>query len=413
MPPEQNQRAWLHRARLSVPTTSDLTLGVGMAMGTALSYAFSLLVSRSLGPAEFGAFSAVIGFGLLGSIPAGALQVVVARRVVLGTPYARAFNLALLIGAALLAVMCLLSALLQDALHLQSVWPVVALGALLVPMTLTGVYQGLLLGRRQLRRLATLYVVTAAGRLLVGIAAAVFGLGMTEVLWATVLMAALGVAWGAWLTRSHAYVGPLGSLGELRREVVRSSWTLSSLIALTSIDVVLARHYLSREVSGEYALASLFGKVVFWGTQFMALVVVPRVTNQSGSRAVRLASLAVAVLGATVTGVLLVDPRWWVTSVGGPEYVNAAGLAVGFSVVGTVWALLQVVLFGQMGRDLPGISGAVWGATVLEVGLCVMLLHGTGSQVLAAVLVSAVLALAGGSVVAARTTRTRLPDDRA
>ena len=413
MTPDQNQRAWLRRARRSVPTPADLTLGVGMAVGTALGYAFSLVVSRSLGPAEFGALSAVIGFGLLGSIPAGALQVVVARRLVMGAPYARAFTLALLVGTGLLAVLTLVSPLLQEALHLHSVWPVVALGALLVPMTLTGVYQGLLLGRRQLPRLATLYVVTAAGRLLAGIAAAVFGLGTTGVLWATVLMAALGVAWGAWLTRSHAYAGPRGSLSDLGREVVRSSWTLSSLIALTSIDIVLARHFLARDASGEYALASLFGKVVFWGTQFMALVVVPRVTNEGGYRAVRLASLAVAVLGTAVTGVLLVDPQWWVTSVGGPAYADAAGLAVGFSVVGTIWALLQVVLFGQMGRDRPGISGAVWGAIMLEIGLCVLWLHGSGAQVLVAVLVSAVLALVAGSVVVARTRSTRLVDDGA
>ncbi|MEP7089478.1 MAG: hypothetical protein ABI776_05155 [Nocardioidaceae bacterium] len=413
MAPERGRHAWPGRPGLTAFARSDLTLGVGMALGTALSYAFSLVVSRSLGPAGFGAFSAVIGFGLLGSIPAGALQVVVARRVVMRAPHAQAPVLAGMVGGGLLVAMTVLSPVLERVLHLPSVWPAVALGALLVPMTLTGVYQGLLLGRRRLGALAVLYVVTSLGRLLAGVAAALFGLSITELLFATVVMGALAAAWGGWVTRSDGQAVTGGSLLELGLEVLRSSWTLSSLIALTSVDVVLARHYLSRQASGEYALAALFGKVVFWGTQFVALVVVPRVTHDSGRRAVRPAVVAVAGLGLAVTAVLLPSPRWWVVAVGGPDYANAAGLAVAFSVVGTGWALLQVVLFGQMGRNRVGISGAVWTATVVELVLCVGWLHHSAAEVLASVGLAAVLALASGAVVATRGGPRPLLDDGA
>ena len=74
---------------------------------------------------------------------------------------------------------------------------------------------------------------------------------------------------------------------------MRSNLTLAALITLSSIDVVLARHHLSRQESGDYALAALFGRLVFWGTQFVALSIVPAVGEGAGRRTLHRAGLLV------------------------------------------------------------------------------------------------------------------------
>ena len=70
--------------------------------------------------------------------------------------------------------------------------------------------------------------------------------------------------------------GPEGS----GRAAERSGWEASA-------DVLLARHLLTAHDAGAYAFAGLFGKVVFWGTQFVALTLVPVASRGAGRRPVR------------------------------------------------------------------------------------------------------------------------------
>ena len=59
---------------------SGALLGVAMGVGNALSYVFVLVLTRALGTAGFGAYSALITLGIVLVIPAGAFQVIIARR---------------------------------------------------------------------------------------------------------------------------------------------------------------------------------------------------------------------------------------------------------------------------------------------------------------------------------------------
>src|SRR4029079_19834614 len=54
--------------------------GVASVLSNALGYGLTVLLTRSFGPAEYGALGALLGVGLIGGIPAGALTYVLARR---------------------------------------------------------------------------------------------------------------------------------------------------------------------------------------------------------------------------------------------------------------------------------------------------------------------------------------------
>ena len=68
-------------ARPTGGAASGALLGLGMAGASALGYVFVVIISRALGPADYGGFSAFNSIGLVLAIPAGAFQVVYARRV--------------------------------------------------------------------------------------------------------------------------------------------------------------------------------------------------------------------------------------------------------------------------------------------------------------------------------------------
>ena len=142
-----------------------VVLGVVMAVGNVLGYASVVLVSAALGPADFGAVAALTSLGVVTAIPAGALQVLMASRSSRGDDSRGVYAFAALVGAALWALLVAASGPLASSFALDSAWPLVWLGLTLVPMTMTGVQQGVLLGHHRLGRLSVTFLVAGLARL--------------------------------------------------------------------------------------------------------------------------------------------------------------------------------------------------------------------------------------------------------
>lgn len=371
-------------------------LGVAMGAANVMSYLFVALLSSTLGPADFGGFSALNTVGILCAMPAGAMQLVVARRQ--GEAARRdgratsGAALSAVVGLVLATAVVLLAPALRDAFHLESAASAVWLGLTLVPMTITGAQQGVLLGQGRLGRLSVLYLVTAGTRVVAGAVAVLADLAVHEVFAAT--------------TPSGA--GPREVLAEL----VRSNAALAALMALTSLDLLLARHLLTREESGAYALAALFGRVVFWGTQFVALSVVP-VAAGSGAgrqRTVRGAGAVVVVLGLLVALVCAVVPGLLVRVTGGAQYADAEPLLVWFAVVGTMWALVQLWLFAEIGAGRSALGWLTLAVVVVEVAAIWFVWHDSPGQVLLVAGLGAGVVAVVGALLVPRDEQTPGPD---
>ena len=133
-----------------------LTLGLASGLATVLGYLFTAVLARSFGAADYGALVALLGVGLIGTIPAAGFQYVVARRTVAldlpsgspttALPSACAVWWAsglLAVGVAVAYPAQLMAAPGQRGSR-SSRWRVS-----LVPLTLAGAFQGALLGHRR------------------------------------------------------------------------------------------------------------------------------------------------------------------------------------------------------------------------------------------------------------------------
>lgn len=394
------------------PTTIlGALLGVAMGMSNALGYLLVVLLSRTLGPEDFGGYTALNTFGVLLAIPAGAFQVVVARRVAAGEPreLTTGLRLALGISLGLFATTSVASIGLRDIFDVASAWSPILLGAMLVPMTVTGCLQGVLLGTHRLRSLSALYVVNATTRLTAAIAAAVGGFSVVQV-FAAMLGAALATTLvGALLCRRE--VATIGLTGHgLTGEMVRSNSTLAALTALTSIDVLLARRYLSTHDSGGYALASTFGRAICWGTQFIALIVVPRMRGKNPHRALLKASALVLGIGLLGLLVVSIDPEFWIRVAGGAQYADYGQVAQACVALGIAWALAQVWLFSEIGAGQRLLGALTWAAVIAEVAAVALLWHDSAVQIVAVCTVCAGFVAVAGLlrvVLRQRTLPTR------
>lgn len=335
--------------RTSPVGSGGWVLGACMGLSNVLGYAFVLIVSRSLGPADFGAFSAVNNTAMFLSLPASAFQVVVAAHQARGHAHRSGIGLALLVGGGLALLTAVLSPVIAAMFHLGSPVAVLLVALMMPAYTLTGAAQGLLLGHRRLPALASVYLAISGARVLSALVAAALGAGVVGV-FAWLLIAAWAPAlMSLWLARRHVQRWRRFELG-LVQELLTSNGTLAVLLAMTSTDVLLARHLLTAHDAGAYAFAGLFGKVVFWGTQFVALTLVPVASRSGGRRPVMGALGLVLGMGLLGSAVVAAVPEQLVRLLGGTEYLDAAGLLLAFTGLGTLWALCQVLLFAEMAR---------------------------------------------------------------
>jgi O-antigen/teichoic acid export membrane protein len=399
-----------------------ILLGVAAGLSNALGYALTVVFTRSFGPAEYGAIGALLGVALIGGIPAGGLQYVLARRTAAhdlghGENERAGLRLALAVGGALTAVAIVLAPVAERLLHLDSAWPVIWLGTMLGPWIVTGALLGGLLGHEQYGRFAVGQVVAAVGRFIAGVVTAVLGMsvaGAMAMLSIGTLLAAL-VVWqlsgpSTWRQRAGA------GARKLLPDLWRASSAIAGVIVLSNVDLLLARHFLSADDSGEYALASLFAKASLWGAQFVPALVFPRLARDGGGRTLLLrAAAAAAAVGGACVLVAAVAGGPVVRIVAGDDagYAGTVALIVPFAVLGTVWALVQLALLAAVAAGDPRPGWLLWVVVAIEVLVICVGPHETAGQILAVCLVSATVLLAGAVLLDLRSRRSASPPEPA
>ncbi|GAA3509943.1 polysaccharide biosynthesis protein [Dietzia aurantiaca] len=384
-----------HQERTAVPDSATRRFLTGAGAVTAGSmlaniaaYLLHLPASRWLGPEGYGAFAALLSAQLLVAVPSLALQAVVARELVRGVSSEALQSL----GRRVALLVAIVAALAVVPVSLLLDTPVLATAAALVPgpvLCLLATEQGLLQGAERFRALGAVLALAGAGKVVpaVGVLAAGGGVG-------TALAAgAVGVA-AAWLLAGRIVAagssvadsaGSSDSSAYLGREagpsapgpsapgvsspgvaaVLAAGQVQLVMMALTSVDLLLARALLSPEDAGRYALGAVAAKAAFWLPQAVGTVLYPRMADPAGHRgAVRsavgvlLGIGAVVVLGAAVAAPL-------VPVLVGADYQPVAGLLWAFAALGVVLSVLQAFLLATIATNRTVEAGIAWCGLVL------------------------------------------------
>jgi O-antigen/teichoic acid export membrane protein len=279
---------------------------------------------------------------------------------------------------------------------------------MLLPYSVQGALLGGLLGHERYPAFAAGQVLTAFGRFAAGAVTALLTLSVAGAMAALAVgtIAAAGVLW--WLSGPETWNVP-GRSRDLLPDLARACSALAGVIVLSNVDVLLARHFLSREDSGAYALASLFGKACLWGAQFVPALVFPRLARDGSGRGLLLRSAAAAA-GVGVAGILAAavaaGPVVRAISGDNPGYAEAVNLAVPFAVLGTLWALVQLVLLAAVAAGDPRPGWLLWGVVTTEVVVIGLGPHDSPAAILAVCLAcTSVLVVAATLLV----LRERIP----
>lgn len=245
-----------------------ITVATFLANG--LAYVMSVVLSRTLGPSDYGAMAALLSLAVIGSIPQQGEQFLAARTTA-PDPDARVSTArAWTAGSALLLVSCLAAPWATSALSLPSLWDLPLLGSMLLPLTVLGCYLGILLGSGRNLAFGALLAGVSAGRLLAALVGVVGGGSVTGF-----LLLASAATWLALLAAVLVTHGGSTTLRGAWRwgELVAATSAVAAVFIVTNTDVVAARVLLEPGASGDYGVAGLFARVAFWGPYALVLVV--------------------------------------------------------------------------------------------------------------------------------------------
>jgi O-antigen/teichoic acid export membrane protein len=356
-------------------------IAVAMGVMNLGTYGFTILAARILGPVDYGALAAVMGLLLVVNVISLGLQATGARRVAADPQHREHIEAGILSAsyrsALVLGLLCLASSPLVARLLKLDDWLTVALLAVtVVPLTVMGGQAGILQGEQRWLPLAIIYLGTGVGRLLFG--------GLALAVRPDALGAMAGVAIGAFLPTiagwfaighpSRAAAPGTGS-GEpppsgLFREIAHNSHALLAFFALSNADVVLGRGVLDEHEAGLYAAGLIMTKAVLFLPQFVVVIAFPAMARVGAPRNAHLKGLAlVLAIGAvTVTGVLVLSSLA-VVFVGGDAYAEIEGQLWGFAALGTVLALLQIMVYNVLARQSQRSVLLIWGALVCLLAL--------------------------------------------
>jgi O-antigen/teichoic acid export membrane protein len=353
-------------------------IAVAMAIMNLTTYGFVIVAARMLGPAEYGALAAVMGVLLVVNVLSLGLQATGARRVsatperlpaiereVLSTSYSSALLLGLVVLVA--------SPVIASVLHLDSWIPAALVGVTAVPLSVMGGQAGILQGERRWGPLAGIYLAVGLGRIGFGTIALMVEPNTTGAMVGVTIGAFIPTVVG-WLAlrhpdRAHVRIGSEAeraarwARGGVFRETVHNSHALLAFFALSNADVIIARVTLPEHQAGLYAGGLILSKAVLFLPQFVVVIAFPSMSSRAAGRRMHLVSLASVMLIGIVTtvGVALLSALA-VVFVGGSQYSDLQGRLWAFAALGTLLAMLQLMVYNIVARQRQRTVLLVWGA---------------------------------------------------
>lgn len=394
-----------------------LFVGAATLLGNGTAYLLSMVAARILSPADFGALGALLGLLVIIATLGISTQALTARRVSTAASADRAdvegqairlsvfVAVAIVIGAALLA------------------WPVSAIFTIPIVAVFTGVSSlgfvvigsaamGIAQGREEHIKLSIAFIANTAGRAFGGILGVVLLQSVTGVGVGILIGCAVGAAIAYQLISPRTFSSKLTD--GIGIEFGHVAHALIVLFTLTNIDVLLARVFLTEDLSGEYSVGVLLAKIAFFLPNAIIIVLFPKMSSGNTRRALYIAAGLTAMVGMAITLASVVAGDLIIRILGGAQYDELGSEAWLFALEGSAFALVQVLLYARLAAQDRRAVLAVWGALAVLAVIVVGWRHNTVAEIVTSVVAVSLALTAVGFILDRRqASRVDIPIEAA
>jgi O-antigen/teichoic acid export membrane protein len=296
-------------------------------MGCFFNYLYQIYVGRSLGPKEYGIFGSLFAIIYFMAIISGSVQACSAWLIsgymarsefieISAILYAL-IRKTIIFGACSFILFLLSSPFIAAALHLDSLIEVIVLGTILLLSFLLPSTSGVLQGLQKFNSLALVNLFAFFPKLLFGVQLINLGYGVSGALGAQTIGMLIAFIISLFFLKPYLTKRPKHSEVNFNKIYYYSIPTTIVMICLavpSNLDVIFAKHFFSSIDAGNYAAASVIGKIILFLPSSISIVMMPiasEISNNKKSSAnlLRTSMAFTGLLSGIVTLCLMISPQ--------------------------------------------------------------------------------------------------------
>lgn len=288
---------------------------------------------------------------------------------------------------------------------------VVLMGIMIFPAFLTPVTRGILQGMKKFDALGINVIIDAGIKLIVALVLVYFGFRVYGAVLGTIIGAVFGFIFSFLpLKKIIRIKQKKNKIPDIFSYTSPVFFALIAIMFVQTIDIVLAKRFFSSNIVGQYAAASLVGKMIFLGTVAISKVLLPvsseKYENGDNTKNVFMKSfLAIAALCAGATVFIIIFQDILIKIIFTSEYLGIKNILLYLCIAFSFISLANLVLiYGiSINRKIRGWYLVIF--CVIQIGLLYMFGENIVSFSLTMVLVSAILLLSSLIIVFNKPTK--------
>ena len=375
---------------------------LGSMISNVLAFILNLYLARNLSYADYAIFASLLSVFTLAAIPAGSVNTIIVKFatdhfVKKQNDQLKALYLIFLkfmLGFAVsIAVLFFLFAIpLKNFLHIENIWYILIVGLATASVYLFTLNSAFLQSLLKFRFIAFLNAFGGVIKLIVGASLVYVGFRAFGGLLAVLFMT-LGMFIFAYIplikilkTKQSTKKVPL-DVGKMIAYAVPTFITVLCLASFTSIDVILVKHFFSPHLAGFYAGLSLIGKVIFYFTIPIPMVMFPllvkrHTTGKNFNNLFYLSLLLVLLPSFMITVFYFIFPSFVIKLfLGGRDYLYISNFLGIFGLYLTVFSMVNVCVSFFLSLNKTKIAIPVIIAAISQI-ILIFLFHADFYQII-------------------------------
>jgi O-antigen/teichoic acid export membrane protein len=308
-------------------------------------------------------------------------------------------NRALWLGVAFFVITAVLSPVISQFLNLDSIWYVAVFSLSFILSIALPAGSGVLGGLQRFVELGSTSALQASLKVVLGVALVYLGLHVYGGLLALLLSGLAVFVIISVLLKDLDRADKEGfEAGELYAYARPLFIAILAFAVLTSVDVFLAKHFLSPDAAGNYATISLLGKIVFFVPGGIAMAMFPKTSDRFESGVSHWpvmikATLLTLFLAGAVVAVYALAGDFIINLLFKDKYPLVAPYLIRYSLAMLFLTLSNVFMSYFLSLNYTKVGWAVLAAMVVQLSL-IAAFNSSIAQIVNAVLISAITCLA-------------------
>lgn len=347
----------------SVLVRGSLIVLAGSVLSNLASYLYHLSMGRLLGPNDYGALESLISILYFLGIPVGILNLVVVKFVSQENKDKTKISLFIKkissnlsrYGFLALIIFLLSFPILRNLVKVDSFILFLGLGVSCYFGIFTSIFSSTLQGIMKFFEYSIFSILNAWSKFIFALFLVLLGLRVEGAVFGIVLSTLFSLLSGYFILKKHVPLNLPGkisvkdSVGDISSYVWAVFLSSLSLMSFFTIDIILARYFLSPVAAGQYASLSVLGKIIFFASSPITSVMFPMISERKANgrnyqRLLWFSFSLVLVISVLISLVYFLLPALMVKTLFGAGYLETSSSLGLFAVFISLYSLCSLLV---------------------------------------------------------------------